>query len=158
MIRRSVFLAALFLIALGGASGPGAPGAWTVVRDGSTIDLSLRALGGERRGRFEEWHGDITFDPDAPGRTRATVVVRAGSLKMQPAVATRRAIGPAFLDSARFPVIRVELRSLEPRGGDRFTARADVTMKGVTRPVTFPVDLRVTAGRARSVWIARNLA
>ena len=68
MIRRSVFLAALFLIALGGASGPGAPGAWTVVRDGSTIDLSLRAPGGERRGRFEEWHGDLTFDPDAPGR------------------------------------------------------------------------------------------
>ncbi|MGV9009665.1 YceI family protein [Brevundimonas sp.] len=40
------------------------------------------------------------------------------------------------------------LRSLEPLGADRYTARADVTIKGVTRPLAFPVDLRLTDGRA----------
>ena len=59
-----------------------------------------------------------------------------------------RATSPAFLDAARYPQIRFDLQSLEPLGGDRYTARARVTMKGVTRPVAFPVDLRVTGDRA----------
>jgi polyisoprenoid-binding protein YceI len=63
-------------------------------------------------------------------------------------VLTRRATGPAMLDAARHPVIRFELRSLDPLGGDRYSARADITMKGRTRPVTFPLDLRVTGDRA----------
>lgn len=67
---------------------------------------------------------------------------------MSPAVATRRAIGPGFLDAARYPTIRVDLTSLESRGGDRYTARADITVKGRTRAVVFPLDLRISGDRA----------
>lgn len=121
---------------------------WTVDRDASRIELSVRAFGGSHSGRFGEWRGDIVFDPADPDRTRATVVVQSASLAMTPAVASARATSPAFLDAARYPQIRFELQALEPLGGDRYTARARVTMKGVTRPVAFPVDLRVTGDRA----------
>jgi len=146
MRRRAVLLAGLAALGLGGWSD--APPPWTVVREASTIEMSVRAFGGSHRGRFEEWSGDIAFDPDAPGRTRATVEVRSGSLEMNPAAVRGRAVGPSFLDARRHPTIRFELRSLEALGGDRYSARADVTMKGRTRPVTFPVDLRVTGDRA----------
>ena len=63
-------------------------------------------------------------------------------------MAARRATGPAFLDAARYPQIRFDLQSLQPVGGNRYTARATVTIKGVTRPVSFPVDLRLTGDRA----------
>ena len=145
MRRRAVLLAALAGFALGGSA---APEPWTVLREDSTIEMSVRAFGGSHRGRFDEWRGDIAFDPTTPGRTRATVVVQAGSLKMRPAAVTGRAVGPAFLDARRYPLIRFELRSLDSLGGDRYSAHADVTMKGRTRPVTFPVDLRVTGDRA----------
>lgn len=121
---------------------------WTVDRDASRIELSVRAFGGAHSGRFGDWRGDIVFDPADPDRTRATVVVQSASLAMSPAVASARATSPAFLDAARYPQIRFDLQSLEPLGGDRYTARARVTMKGVTRPVAFPVDLRVTGDRA----------
>jgi len=143
--RRSVLFGALAVLALGGSA---APTSWAVLREASTIEMSVRAFGGSHRGRFDDWRGDIAFDPDAPSRTSATVVVQAGSLKMSPAAVTGRAVGPAFLDARRYPVIRFELRSLEAMGGDRYSAQADVTMKGQTRPVTFPVDLRVTGDRA----------
>lgn len=145
MRRRAVLLGALAVLGLGGSA---APEPWTVVRDASTIDMSVRAFGGSHRGRFEDWRGDIVFDPDRPSRTRATVVVQTGSLKMSPAAVTRRAIGPAFLDAGRHPVIRFELQSLDALGGARYSAHAEVTMRGRTRPVTFPVDLRVTGDRA----------
>lgn len=144
MRRRTVItgLAALMLA----AAAP--PPAWVVVRDASTIDLTVRALGGSHGGRFEDWRGDITFDPAAPERTRATVLVQAKSLRMRSTALTRRATGSSLLDTARYPVIRFDLRSLQPLGGGRYTARAEVTIKDRTRPVSFPVDLRVTGDRA----------
>jgi polyisoprenoid-binding protein YceI len=145
-VRRPAILAfaVLALLALTGAGA--AP--WTVDRDASRIELSVQAFGGSHRGRFNEWSGDIVFDPADPDRTRAMIVVRSASLAMSPAAVSGRATGPAFLDAARHPVIRFDLRSLEPRGGDRYTAHALVTMKGVARPAAFPVDLRVTGDRA----------
>ncbi len=143
MIRRSV-VGSLLLLGLGAA----APAPWTILRDASTIDMTVRAFGVPQRGRFDDWRGDLAFDPGAPGQTRATVVVQAASLRMGSAALTRRATGPAMLDAARHPVIRFELRRLQALGGDRYTAHADITMKGRTRPVSFPVDLRVAGDRA----------
>lgn len=143
-MRRRALLIALLALGLGAAS----PTPWVVIRDASTIEMTVRALGGSHNGRFEDWRGDIVFDPDAPERTRATVAVQAGSLRMGSGRLTRRATGPAMLDTARHPVIRFDLRSLDSLGGDRYSARADITMKGRTRPVTFPLDLRVTGDRA----------
>jgi polyisoprenoid-binding protein YceI len=134
----------LLLLTLTGA----APAPWTVDRDASWIELTVQAFGGSHSGRFADWDGDIAFDPDAPERTRAAISVKSGSLTMSSAVISRRAVGPAFLDAARHPVIRFDLRALEPLGGDRYTARARMTIKGVTRPVAFPVGLRVTGDRA----------
>ena len=147
MNRRSVLALGLAaLLALTAAAS--APEPWTIERGASSIEMSVRAFGGARTGRFDDWRGDIAFDPAAPGRTRATVVVQSASLRLSPAAASRRAVGPGFLDAARHPVIRFELRSLQPLGGDRYTARADMTMKGRTHPIAFPVDLRVTGDRA----------
>jgi polyisoprenoid-binding protein YceI len=143
-MRRRAVLAGLLALGLGGA----APTPWVVIRDGSTIDLTVRAFGTAHRGRFEDWRGDIAFDPDAPDQTRATVVVQAASLRMGSGGLTRRATGPGMLHAARHPVIRFDLRSLDPLGGGRYSAHADITMKGRTRPVTFPVDLRVAGDRA----------
>lgn len=121
---------------------------WTVEREASRIEMTVRAFGGTHSGRFDQWSGDIVFDPNNSTVSTANVTVQTGSLRMQPSAVTNRAIGPGFLDAARYPTIRFALRSLEPLGADRYTARADVTIKGVTRPLAFPVDLRLTDGRA----------
>ena len=145
MRRRAVLLGALAALGLAAAA---APEPWAVVREASSIEMTVRAFGGSHRGRFETWRGEIAFDPAAPRGTRATVVVQSGSLRMRTSAVTRRAVGPGFLDAGRYPTIQFDLRSLEPLGADRYSARADVTMKGLTRPVSFPVDLRVTGDQA----------
>jgi polyisoprenoid-binding protein YceI len=134
------------LLLLTAAASP--PPAWTVTRDSSRIEMAVRAFGGSHTGRFEDWRADVLFDPEAPGRTRATVVVQSRSLKMSPSAASSRATGPAFLDSARYPDIRLDLQALRPLGGERYSAEAAVTIRGQTRTITFPVDLRVSGDRA----------
>jgi polyisoprenoid-binding protein YceI len=121
---------------------------WTFDRAASSIELTVSAFGQMRRGRFSEWNGDIVFDPASLGQTQATVVVQSASLRLSPSTGSGYATGPSFLDAARHPTIRFRLLSVQPMGGDRYDARAEVTIKGRTNTVTFPVDLRATGERA----------
>jgi polyisoprenoid-binding protein YceI len=147
MRRRDVILAGCAsLLPLASAR---AQSRWVFDRGASWIEMSVNALGQTRRGRFVDWAGEIVYDPAAPARTRATVTVQADSLRMSPPAAASRAVGPGFLDAARYPTIRFQLTSIEAGQGDRYTARAQVTMKGRTRPVSFPVELSTDGARTR---------
>jgi polyisoprenoid-binding protein YceI len=115
---------------------------WAVVPSESSIAMRVGSPLGQRSGRFERWTGDIRFDPQAPEQAEVSIEVEAASLRMDDGALTRTALGPSFLDSARHPRIAFRLQALEPLGPQRFQARADITMKGVTRPVSFPVTLR----------------
>ena len=115
---------------------------WVVVPSESTISLRVGTPLGSRSGRFERWTGNIRFDPDTPEAAEVGIEVEAASLRMDDAALTRTAVGSAFLDSVRYPRVAFRLRGLDAVDGHRFTARADITMKGVTQPVVFPVTLR----------------
>lgn len=130
-------------------AAPAAADDWTIDRAASAIEMEVRAFGGPARGRFERYDGAIGFDPEAPERTSARFRVEAGSLRMQPSAATSRALGRGFLDVERYPEIRFRLDSLRPVSGDRYEATAEVTIKGRTQRLVFPLDLRETAGQAQ---------
>ena len=115
---------------------------WLVVPGESTITMRVGTPVGQRTGRFTRWSGDIRFDPDRPETAQVVIEVEAASLTMDDARLTSTATGTGFLDSERYPRMAFRLTGLEPAGGHRFNARADITMKGVTRPVAFPATLR----------------
>lgn len=140
--------AGLMAIAVAGPAGAVAD-RWAVIGESSAITMSVRALGVTQTGRFGRWTGDIRFDPDAPEDAEVAITVRAASLTMRQAAVTQRAVGPGFLDAERYPTIQFRLRALEPTAPGRYTARADVTVRDRTRPVTFPVTLSVDGGTAR---------
>ena len=142
-----VLAAVALSLAAGGATGQ--TRRWTVITERSSIAMSVTAFGAREVGHFDDWSGDIRFDPVSPEAARVEIDVRSASLRMTHGAATRRAIGPAFLDAGRYPSIRFRLTRLDRIGPDRFTARADVTVKGRSRPVVFPVDLRVDGGTAQ---------
>jgi len=142
------FLAALFIVLLTPLLSGAAPAPWTVDRDASRIEMSVRAFGASHTGRFEDFRGSMVLDPARPQDARGSIMTQAGSLKMSPAPAPGRATGPGFRNAGRYPTIRFDLKSLEPLGGERYTARADITIKGRTRPVVFPLDLRINGDRA----------
>ncbi|WP_396593202.1 YceI family protein [Brevundimonas sp. R86498] len=125
------------------------PRDWVVIVQDSAITLRVGTPLGNRVGRFERWTGDIRFDPEVPEQARVGIEVQAASLRMNNSALTRTAVGTSFLDSGRHPSILFRLRGLEPTGPSSFTARADITMKGVTRPVVFPVTLRSDGARAQ---------
>ena len=52
-----------------------------------------------------------------------------------------RMLGADVLDTARFPTIRFVSTAIEPAGSDRWNVSGNLTIHGVTRPLTFPVVL-----------------
>ena len=139
----------LLLLVLLGLAAPAAADDWQVEREGSSITLKVRAFGGTSIGEFGRYDGMIRFDPDEPQAAAARFLVDASSLRMRPSAVTGRAVGPHFLDAARYPDIRFELRSLRPLGQTRYQAEANVTIKGRTQAISFPVDLRAEGGTAQ---------
>jgi polyisoprenoid-binding protein YceI len=57
-----------------------------------------------------------------------------------------RMLGPEVLASTSFPEITFQSTSVEPRGQNEFLVRGDLSLRGVTHPVTATV-LRNEAGR-----------
>ena len=76
------------------------------------------------------------------------LLTKCAPVRPSPSAASSRATGPGFLDSARYPDIRLDLQGLRPEGGARYMAEAEVTIRGQTRTIAFPVDLRVSGDRA----------
>lgn len=148
-MRVGLIAALALATVLPGTEAGGEPRDWVVIAGDSAITLRVGTPLGSRVGRFERWSGDIRFDPDVPEQAQVGVEVEAASLRMSDTVLTRTAVGATFLDSGRHPRILFRLRGLDPTGPSRFTARADITMKGVTRPVVFPVSLRSDGGMAQ---------
>ena len=122
---------------------------WIADASVSSVRMEIQALGVRQAGVFRRWGADIDFDPARLERARAVIVVQARSLEMRTRSLTPRAQGVDFLDVDRHPQIRFELTSLRPRSLGRFTAMADVTVRGRTQRVTFSADLRITGDTAQ---------
>lgn len=146
MRRRGAVIALLAVLAVGATARADS---WVTVKPESRMGLSVRALGATQAGRFETWTADVTLDPARPEEARVNIDVQAASLRMNNASLTARTVGPAFLDATRHPVIRFRMTSLESLGAGRFTAGADVVVKGRTQAVRFPATLRVTGDTAQ---------
>ena len=67
----------------------------------------------------------VPLDPDLDQAKRAEVRTRM--------------LGVEVLDTARFPTIKFVSSAIEPTGSDRWNVSGSLTIRGVTRTVTFPV-------------------
>jgi polyisoprenoid-binding protein YceI len=94
------------------------------------------------RGRFARWSGKLVFDAQALGAAQASVEIDAASIDTHDGQRDAHLRSPDFLDAARHPVLMfVSTRVVETRGR-AFQVTGDLTMRGVTRPVTLEVVYR----------------
>jgi polyisoprenoid-binding protein YceI len=100
------------------------------------------------------FHGTATFEPERPAQSMVDLTFDAGALRVSgqgeppedvPQVQSAM-VGATCLDAARFPTIRFVSKAVAaagPNGGD-LALRGELTLHGVTRPLTLRVHLEVT--------------
>jgi polyisoprenoid-binding protein YceI len=88
-------------------------------------------------GRFTDMNGVFQFDRRAPAQGSIKAVIKTASLTANAFESELR--GSRFFNVGVFPEIRFASRSVKPAGEDRAEFNGDLTMNGVTRPVTLQV-------------------
>jgi polyisoprenoid-binding protein YceI len=141
--------------AIGAAAGilshdkSGAPALAAVISDWSvtdgTIGITVKQLGNDVSGRFDDWVSVISFDETAEtiaGSVETTINIASLSLGS----VTSQAMGIDFFDQGQFPtaVFAAELI----RDGDAYVADGALSIKGITVPVSMPFAVSVDGNSA----------
>jgi polyisoprenoid-binding protein YceI len=89
-------------------------------------------------GRFDAIGGDFAFDQN-PAQCRFNVEIKSASLDTGNAARDKHVKGPDFLNVVQYPTLGFKSRSVTRSGTDEYEVTGDLTIHGVTRPVTVKV-------------------
>ena len=97
------------------------------------------------RGAFNEFDGTATLDFDDVPRSSASVTITAASIDTRQAQRDAHLRSNDFLAMDEFPTITFVSTAARRTGDDGFELDGDLTVRGVTRPVTIPFVFEGTA-------------
>lgn len=135
---------------LGTVEGVALPEAGTYEIDPShsVVEFVVRHLGlAKVRGRFNEFTGTIQISDD-PGASQVHVTIDAASIDTRDAKRDEHLRSPDFLDAATYPSLEFHSTAVR-RMGDDWQVDGDLTIRGVTRPVTLDLEFE---GAAKDPW------
>ncbi len=90
-------------------------------------------------GRFNKFSGDFTFDQAQPENSKANITIETNSLDMASADWDRHMKSPDFFNVEKFPTMTFTSGNITKTGDKTATMTGDLTMLGVTKPVTLNV-------------------
>lgn len=88
------------------------------------------------RGRFDDFHGSFVIDHDHPEKNRADIVIKTGSVDTGIKARDEELRSPAFFDTDRHPVMVFHSQKIELGPDNTGLVTGNLTLLGVTRPVT----------------------
>lgn len=129
------------------AQQPGAPTASRVVAGTYKVDAAhtqvtwqVNHLGFSMlEGQFGASEGSITIDPKRPAATKVDVTFPVDQLSVTSSGFSTHLKSPDFFNVSEFPTARFVSTAVTPKGTTGATMTGNLTIKGVTKPVTLDV-------------------
>lgn len=120
-------------------SGSLPQGRWVVDPVHSTVDFQVKHLGiANVRGTFSEFAGEVTVDANG---TQASGTVQTASVNTGQAQRDDHLRSPDFFEVETYPDITFKSTEITPLEDGTFTVTGDLTIHGVTRPITLDAEL-----------------
>ena len=94
---------------------------------------------------FNAFTVDLDLDPEAPEDSTVEVTIDASSVDSRVPVFDEHLKGADWLDTAKYPDITFISTGIERTGDDRYAVTGNLTVKGITRPVT--LDATINAAK-----------
>lgn len=120
-----------------------------VVAGRSEVVAVFKQMGVSVEGRFQQFEGEIRFDPAAPETASATLVIDTASFDLGLPDYNAEVRKPEWFDSAAHPQARFSADGLEPLGDQRFRADGTLTLKGKTTPLSAEFTVSESEGHRR---------
>jgi polyisoprenoid-binding protein YceI len=132
-------LGSALLVALALLSGTARAAEWTIDTNHSAVAFSVRHLFSKVPGNFDRFSGTIDYDPAAPAAGSVKVSIEAASINTKNEKRDNHLRSADFFDVEKHPTLTFESTKVIPGDGNAFRVEGNLTMRGVTKPVTLAV-------------------
>jgi polyisoprenoid-binding protein YceI len=97
------------------------------------------------RGAFNDIEGTATIDGENPENSKVNVTIKVDSIDTRNEQRDGHLRTNDFLDIENFPTITFTSTSVKHDGGNDFEVTGDLTIKGVTKSITLPLEFQGAA-------------
>lgn len=107
----------------------------------ASINFRIKHLGYSwLTGRFNDFQGTFSYDEKNPGASKVEVSIDPASVDSNHAERDKHLRGSDFLDVKQFPTAHFISSFFEQRDKNMATLKGELTLHGVTRPITIEVE------------------
>ncbi|WP_237387128.1 YceI family protein [Xenorhabdus sp. Sc-CR9] len=99
-------------------------------------------------GNFRKFDGRFTFDAQNPATDKVNVIIKTNSVDTNHAERDKHLRGADFLNVAKYPEAKFTSTEVK-KTGENYTVVGDLTLNGVTKPVTLSAKL---VGEGNDPW------
>jgi polyisoprenoid-binding protein YceI len=123
------------------ATASAATTTWTIDPNHTAAHFSVRHLMVSNvRGEFGNVTGTVTFDDQDPSKSTIEATIDATTVNTRVSNRDNDLKSPNFFDVAKFPTITFKSTKVRAAGENKFDVDGDLTIHGVTKPVTLQVE------------------
>lgn len=113
---------------------------WTVDPMHSSVNFSVKHMGiSFVNGHFEKYNGSITAAKPDLSDAAIEFTVETGSVNTQAAPRDKHLQGDDFFNAEKYPEMKFESTSFKKVKGDEYVLSGKLTIRDVTKPVSFKV-------------------
>ena len=121
---------------------------WTVDRAKSHLGFTVRWSGEPFVGTFKSWSADIDFDPNDLAHSHVVATIDLASEASDTPDNDDGLKGPEGFSIAQFPKARFETTGFIHANGESYVATGNLSLHGVTRPVSLHFALKIAGNSA----------
>lgn len=121
---------------------------WTVDRAASAIRFTSSLNGQGFSGAFRRWDTAIRFDPANLAGSSVTASIDVASAATGDADRDQALPTPTFFSAAKFPRAIFTANSFRSLGANHYQAVGQLSLRGVSKPLTLPFTLAITGSKA----------
>jgi polyisoprenoid-binding protein YceI len=119
-------------------SKPLVPRVYGVEKTGSEIKFQVKSRLKVIEGVFEDWKAQVELDPARLEALQLGVQAQSASIKTGNSFEEILIKGENFFAAEKHPEVSVASKKISPEGAGRFRMDAELTLRGMTRPVAIP--------------------
>ncbi|MGG6894892.1 MULTISPECIES: YceI family protein [Rhizobium] len=129
------------------SSAAGAP-SWKLDPGKSKLGFSGMQTGAKFQGGFSRYDAAIEFDPDHLEASHITVSIDLASATTNDKQRDTALPGKDWFDVPQFPAAKFETSAIRRKDAGTYEAVGNLTLRGVTKPITLPFTLEMNGPSA----------
>jgi polyisoprenoid-binding protein YceI len=134
-------IALLAVLYLGGQTTNAAARGWELDMAHSNFYFSVGHIFSKIHGHFNEFSGEIQFDPDNPASSSFKFEVKTASIDTNIAKRDKHLQSSDFFDAGKYPLITFESTSVKSVGDNAYEIAGKFTVKGEVYDLVLPLTL-----------------